>query len=158
MPLFLATGAAFASGATRYEYRAATSAETSPRIILTIAVGNYRTAAFVDTGGIYFICTPPFARRLRLDPGLGLPAPDRIRWRGEIFRGLLYRLPLTFPATEGDGLTIEATAFVPLSRPTEVWNDELPCVLGLQGCLERLRFAVDPAIDTFYFGELGMGP
>jgi hypothetical protein len=155
MALFLANSEAFASGAARYDYRAATIAETSPRIILTIAVGNYRTAAFVDTGGIYFICTPPFARRLRLDPGQGLPSSERIRWRGETFRGSLYRLPLTLPASDGFPLTVEVTAFVPQMRPTEIWNDELPCVLGLQGCLERLRFAVDPATETFYFGELG---
>src|SRR5438105_11666133 len=90
MALILANGDAFATGATRYDYRAATIAETSPRIILTIAVGNYRTAAFVDTGGIYFLCTPPFARRLRLDPAQGLPTLERIRWRGEAFTGLLY--------------------------------------------------------------------
>jgi hypothetical protein len=157
MSLLLANGDAFATGAAVYDYRPATSAEISPRIVLTVMVGDHDTSAFVDTGGLYFICTPPFARRLRLDPGQGLPAPDRIRWRGEIFRGLLYRLPLTFPAIEGDGLTIEATAFVPQMRPTETWNEELTCVLGLQGCLERLRFAVDPATETFYFGELGVG-
>ena len=157
MALLWANGDAFATGATRYDYRPATIAETSPRIILTIAVENYRTAAFVDTGGVYFLCTPPFARRLRLDPGQGLPTSERIRWRGETFTGLLYRLPLTLPAIDGDRLTVEATAFVPQTRPGEIWNNELPCVLGLQGCLERLRFAVDPASETFYFGELGVG-
>ena len=29
---------------------------------------------------------------------------------------------------------------------------ELPSILGLHSCLERVRFAFDPATDTFYFG------
>src|SRR5207249_4481430 len=29
---------------------------------------------------------------------------------------------------------------------------DLPSILGLHGCLERARFAFDPATDTFYFG------
>ena len=33
----------------------------------------------------------------------------------------------------------------------ERWG-ELPSFLGLMGCLERMRFAVDPLDNTFYFG------
>jgi hypothetical protein len=28
----------------------------------------------------------------------------------------------------------------------------MPCILGLYGCLERLRFAVDSHTEQFYFG------
>jgi len=33
----------------------------------------------------------------------------------------------------------------------EQWGDML-CLLGLYGCLERARFAVDPLTERFYFG------
>jgi hypothetical protein len=155
MPLFFADGEAFAVGAAPYEYRPATSTETSPRIVLTVAVENYETSALVDTGGLYFICAPPLARRLHLDPSQAILVPARIRWRDEPLTGLLYRLPLTLQATEGESVTIEATAFVPQLSPAQDWNEELPCVLGMQGCLERMRFAVDPEREVFYFGELG---
>ncbi len=29
---------------------------------------------------------------------------------------------------------------------------EMPSILGWHGCLDRLRFGVDPVTDTFYFG------
>jgi hypothetical protein len=155
MSLRMASGEAFATGAALYNYRPATSAETAPRIVLAVAVGAYETSAFVDTGGLYFICAPPFARRLRLDHGQGQPASDRIRWRGESLKGVLHRLPLTLLAGEGENVTIEVTAFVPRVGRHQEWNDQLPCVLGMQYCLERLRFAVDPEHDMFYFGEFG---
>lgn len=66
---------------------------------------------------------------------------------------MLQRLPITLPAVEGQGITIDATAFIP--APEVEWNEDLPCILGMQGCLENLRFAVDPNDDTFYFGTLG---
>lgn len=49
---------------------------------------------------------------------------------------------------QGESLTLDVTAFLPDDR----WN--LPNMLGLTGCLERIRFAVDPANDLFYFGAI----
>ncbi len=71
--------------------------------------------------------------------------------RGVLVQGRLYRLPLTLLATQGADTTIEATAFVPEPAEAEHWGD-LPCLLGLYGCLERVRFAVDPSTEQFYFG------
>ena len=56
---------------------------------------------------------------------------------------------------EGESLAIDATAFVPALTPRQQWDGELPCVLGLRFCLERMRFAVDPQRELFYFGEFG---
>lgn len=67
-------------------------------------------------------------------------------------RGALHRVPLTILASQGNTITIEATAFVP-ERAAEGSN--FPCVLGIYLCLDRLRFAVDPLHEVFYFGELG---
>jgi hypothetical protein len=61
--------------------------------------------------------------------------------------GTLARLPLTLVAAEGDDLTVEATCFI-----SEDWPG--PLVIGWKGCLERLRFALDPDDESFYFGAL----
>ena len=51
---------------------------------------------------------------------------------------------------------VDATVFVPDLKPDQAWGD-LPSFIGLSGCLERMRFAVDPATEMFYFGPLGEG-
>ncbi|MBI4531612.1 MAG: hypothetical protein HY709_08815, partial [Candidatus Latescibacteria bacterium] len=48
-------------------------------------------------------------------------------------------------AEEGENVEVEATWFISPDWPG-------PIVIGWKGCLERLRFAVDPSEDTFYFG------
>ena len=64
-----------------------------------------------------------------------------------LLTGRLERLTVTFTASEGNNLAIEATCFI-----TEDWHG--PPVIGWKGCLERLRFAIDPGTDTFYFADL----
>lgn len=63
------------------------------------------------------------------------------------FSSQLIRVPLRFPAAEGESLTIEATCILGPDWPG-------PMVLGWKGCLERFRFTLDPEADTFYFGGL----
>lgn len=65
--------------------------------------------------------------------------------------GSITRLSIRLLADEGDSLTVDATAFIP--DVEEYWGD-LPVFIGLTGFMERLRFAVDPSTDTFYFGSL----
>ncbi len=67
--------------------------------------------------------------------------------------GYLHRLNMAFEATQGESLSLVATAFVPDPEWEESWG-ETPSFIGLTGCLERLRFAVDPGSDAFYFGPL----
>ena len=66
-------------------------------------------------------------------------------------------MSLTLSPAWGEGLTVDVTAFVPEAEFTEAWG-LLPSYLGLNGCLDRLRFAVDPVTDTFYFGPLSNLP
>jgi hypothetical protein len=60
--------------------------------------------------------------------------------------GDLCRTSITLLADEGDSLTVEATVFV-----CHDWQG--PSVIGYNGLLERIRFAVDPSLNTFYFGR-----
>jgi len=62
-------------------------------------------------------------------------------------QGTIERIPLTIPADEGEHLTLEATWFV-----SPDWAG--PVVLGWRGLLERIRFAVDPDAQKFYFAGL----
>ena len=151
MTLALPNGESFALGVIGYDYRPATSYETTPRLVLEVEIEGILAEAVVDTGGVYLFCHPEIARRLSLTLAEELSEVQTILFRGVPVHGRLYRLTLTFLADEGEDVTIQTTAFVPDPDEAEHWGD-LPCLLGLYGCLERVRFAVDPRTERFYFG------
>jgi hypothetical protein len=64
-----------------------------------------------------------------------------------LLRGSLYRVPVRLPADEGDPLDLEATVFF-----SPEWRG--PSFVGYEGLLQRIRFAVDPEENLFYFGPL----
>jgi hypothetical protein len=102
-------------------------------------------------GGVYLVCDPQIADLLDLDPSMGLET-DLLSIRKTRVAGTLYRLSLTLLDEGGGSLQQEVTVFVPNLPPYEV--SDLPSILGWMGCLERLRFAIDPATDTFHFGAV----
>ncbi len=62
-------------------------------------------------------------------------------------RGCLERYPITLIAEHGKALQIDATLFV-----CNEWTRGN--FLGYSGFLERIRFAVDPHCQKFYFGRI----
>jgi hypothetical protein len=110
--------------------------------VLRVALEGLITQAMVDTGGLYLFCMPSVAWALNLDAGQAL-GPQTILFRDERVRGTLHRLTLTLLAEEGEDLQLDITAFVPDAGYENV--PELPSILSLHGCLERARFAFDPA-------------
>jgi hypothetical protein len=64
-----------------------------------------------------------------------------------MFTGQLARIPVTLFASEGESLTVEATWLICPDWPG-------PVVIGWKGCLERLRFAIEPGEEGIYFGRL----
>jgi hypothetical protein len=76
-----------------------------------------------------------------------LPGQVALSTRFGIFRGSLYRVEVSLPADEGESLGVDATVFVCPDWPG-------PSFLGYQGFLQRIRFAVDPESNTFYFGRI----
>jgi hypothetical protein len=62
-------------------------------------------------------------------------------------RGRLERLRLRFCAEEGSEVEIEASCFVSAD-----WTG--PMVIGWKGGLERVKVALDPSDNSFYFAEL----
>lgn len=78
------------------------------------------------------------------EPGLTGAA---IETRFGTISGSLERVALRFLAVDGSSLEIDATWFISPDWPG-------PTVLGWRGCLERMRFAVDPNDNWFYFAGL----
>jgi hypothetical protein len=111
MTLTFPTGEPFARGVTGYDYRPATSHETTPRLVLEVAIEGILAEAVVDTGGVYLVCHPDIARRLSLTPAEALSGVQGILLRGTIVHGRLYRLTLTLLADQED-VMIQTTAFV----------------------------------------------
>jgi hypothetical protein len=142
------------TGATSYQYRPATPQENTPRVVLEVAVAGIMAEAMVDTGGVYLLCHPRLARQLDIDASQAVSPVIELLFRGVFLQGQLHRLPLTLLAEEGENLAFEATAFVPEQHEEEGWSD-MPSILGFYGCLERIRMAIDPVTETFYFGSTG---
>ncbi len=151
MPFQFPDGEAFTTSAASYMYRPATPNETTPRVVLDVAVEGIHTEAMVDTGGVYLLCHSLLASRLNLDGADALSGPSVILFRGVSVQGRLYRLGITLLADEGGDVPFQATAFVPEYQEAEHWG-ALPSILGFYGCLERIRMAIDPVTETFYFG------
>ncbi len=151
MLLQFPSGEPFATGTSAYLYRPVLATETVNRILVDVRLGPIQTQAYLDTGAVYMVCAPDIADALQLSEADRL-GHEQLIFRGTRYHGALYRIPLVFLADEGATLEIEVTAFIPELHPSETWPIEFLCILGMTGCMERLRFAIDPFEDTIYFG------
>jgi hypothetical protein len=104
----------------------------------------------LDTGAPFVVLSPVLIPHLSLTSAIG---PLTLSIRTSLVAGTLHRIALTFAAEHGDNLTVDAIVFVPDADPNQDWS-RFPSFIGLNGCLERIRFAIDPLTDTFYFGSL----
>lgn len=140
-------GEPFASGACSFRGALAGRESEVPKVIVDIEINGIQTEAAVDTGGIYLIVHPDL---VDVDPAEGL-LHTHVWLRGHRIDGSLHRVELIIPAEDGASLHVEATALVPLlSLGDPTWL--FPNYLGWSMCLERMRFALDPQENMFYFG------
>jgi hypothetical protein len=121
---------------------------SEPRIFVRVipeSQSNY-VLAVVDTAAPWCIFRPVVAsswmRNLDPIPGRVVLSTRLGQFHGSLFRGLI-----TILASSGDSLDVEATAFL-----SPEWRG--PNFLGYQGFLQRIRFAVDPENNLFYFGRI----
>lgn len=110
--------------------------------------------AFLDTGASIPVIGGESARRLRNRPVEKQNVTMHTRL-GEI-SGDIVRMTITLIADQGQDLPIESSVLL-----AEEW-DGPEIVLGYEGFLDRLRFALDPGLRPpgkriFYFGN-GDGP
>jgi len=133
------------TGRARYESNVA-----DPAGALLVAVQcqvsgrEVKEAALLDTASPWCILPPSIA----LDLGY-TPNPEgntRLHTRFGLLSGELVRLPVLFPADEGEPAEVEATWFLSSDWPG-------PIVIGWTGCLERMKFAFDPRENGFHFAE-----
>lgn len=138
----------FTSGQVRYLDHPPIRFEPTAKIYVRVAIGAraVTTYAQVDTGAAWSILAPDLARDLDVLDETG----DEIELLTLVGKqtGHLVRLPVTFLADQGETLTIQGTFLV--SR------DWIPgrTFLGYTGLLDSMRFALDPPINRFYFGEI----
>ena len=106
----------------------------------------------LDTAAAWSLVGGDIAEALgRLAGGSG--APVTMDTRLVTVHGTLERVTFTLPADAGEDLQVDATVMV-----AHEWRG--PPVIGFHCMLDRLRFAVDPGVDSdhpplFYFGPCG---
>jgi hypothetical protein len=144
--VFDQTGERFATGAVDYSV---TGQNAMTRLNLEVIVEGRRTTAIVDTGASYVIFSPELAEEAGIDPAAAL-VEAALLIRGNRILGGLHRVTLELPAVIGNNLALEVTAFIPDAARN--FGQTHPSFLGLFGCLESIRFAVDPHTQMFFFG------
>jgi hypothetical protein len=140
-------GLQFCCGATQCDSKPISVRERLNKLTIRVSVGGFSVETIVDTGGAFLILNAEIAAMLHLHPGEILER-ETLYIRGARVAGSLYRLELSIVPEEGHGTRIrfDVSAFV----PDDDWD--LPSFLGWHACLERIRFAVDPIQELFYFG------
>jgi hypothetical protein len=139
-------GRPFAQGRARFTDSATGSTELTAKIFVKLRLPQgLLILGQIDTGAAWSILPPDLAADLGIEGEDGTDIKLSTR-RGSI-RCRQSRVPITLVADEGESLKFEATLAIPLDH----WPaDEM--FLGYTGTLERIRFAVDPANNFFYFG------
>ncbi len=107
----------------------------------------------MDTSAPWCILDPAIVRRLGLAEVASYKPETKLIIRGIPYEGRLLRTGISLRDEYGENdLEVDATVFVPTLVQDEVWNH--PNFIGLDGFLNRIRFAVDPVENAFYFGLL----
>ncbi len=138
----------FATGSSEYSDNWPGLEEPLPRVYVKFQPEGADACflALLDTGAHFCILNQEVTAAVsdRLTNSLGQTAllTTQGRIQGELF---LHRIE--FIAEDGDSLGIEATTFVPPG-----WRG--PSFIGYTGVLDRMRFAIDPQRNRFYFGPL----
>jgi hypothetical protein len=136
------------TGVSRYADSGDRVPVAEPRIYLEVKPGLFQGTVFamVDTAAPWCIFEPrvgEFVRESFDEVSENVSLSTRLG----TFGGRLYRGPLIVPALEGEPLDVEGTVFV-----SPDWRG--PNFVGYQGLLQRIRFAVDPEANLFYFGRI----
>ena len=140
------SGEPFASNVARYyeEDPSLESDQTSIHVQIIIQGDiEIATLARLDPATPWAVLNAELTNTL----GLGASGPDvHLRTNAGRMKGTLERYPILLVAEDGQSLEIDATLFV-----CSDWRRGN--FLGYTGLLQRIRFAIDPASQLFYFGS-----
>jgi hypothetical protein len=114
-------------------------------VAITCTVDDIQLDALLDTASQWCILPARVSAEMghTVQPGSEALLSTRLG----VIGGWLERITVTFTAEEGEPLETEATWF-----HSPDWTG--PPVIGWKGCLERIRFALDPSEEQFYFADL----
>ncbi len=141
-------GDEFLTGVCRYSDFHPEHLEPLSRIYVSFRPqdARIRFVGLLDTGGHFFILSPEVVDLIADTLGESDGETSLLTAQGRI-SGKLFRYRIELLATRGDSLDIEATVLV-----SPQWRG--PSVLGYTGFLDRIRFAIDPLENGFYFGPV----
>lgn len=123
------------------------------RMVLPVVLAREEPVEMIlVTAAQWCVINPALVATLGLDYEENHTPETQLMIRGEIYKGKLIQASILIPAENGIDMTVEATFFVPILLPDQTWNK--PNFLGLDGFLNRIRFAVDPTENVFYFGPV----
>jgi hypothetical protein len=145
--LFRQGGTLFCGGRSRFLDTQPGSNEATSKIYVKIVpepLGEILVAQ-LDTAAAWTILDADVADAMSLLQGDGFRTPLSTRF-GRL-QGRLERLRVDIVADDGDSCGVEATVWV--SREWRHGN-----FLGYEGFLNRIRFAIDPTENRFYFGAV----
>lgn len=139
-------GEDFTIGRSRFLDNLPGSDEATSKIYIKIRPGglDIRVLAQLDTGSAWSIVETDIARQLNVLNG---PGPEvNLNTRFGRKTGRLVRIPVEILADEGASLSLDATVFVCPDWPAGNF-------VGYEGLLNRIRIALDPRSNDFYFGD-----
>jgi len=145
--LWLRDRKAFACGCAGFRGQALGAQEPTDKIFVEIEfqdLPNDSWLAQIDTAAAYSMLEVEIAEMLKILDGAGQPAS--ISTRHGTIRGRLERIPVSLVAEEGEPLDFEATFLVSRDWPAKTF-------IGYTGFLDRIRIALDPQANLFYFGD-----
>jgi hypothetical protein len=144
--LNFADGTPFTTGRAKYLDQSAQAGEGSAKIFVRIEPQGFGglLLAQLDTGAPWSVLNAEIADTLGLLGGDG--EQIKIHTRDGTFDGRLEEATLTILAHDGESVAINARVFV-----SREWQGQT--FLGYMGLLEKIRFALDPQENYFYFGS-----
>lgn len=119
-------------------------AEVVARIVVRAVIEQHEINALVDTGAT--ACVLAWGVAEQIQPLFEAGQPETRALGGSVHVGRVFSVSLSFPADEGQDLTLE----------TNAWASETfagPSLIGYGGLLEKMHTALQPEQNRFYFGS-----
>lgn len=149
--------ALFGPGAQRYVDSRTGFEDRDARIIIPVSIEQEPVDATLqmalDTGATWCVLPWEIAEAVGIPVGQGTAAPLETRFgrlEGEWHRHTLVLRGDPDLCEDDFELRVDATIWISKRWPENLGYDG---IIGYNGCLERIRFAVDPSETLFYFGS-----
>jgi hypothetical protein len=138
-------GSPFTTGSVRFDDSSHVSSEPTAKVYVPFRLASLEGTfqAMLDTGAAWSM----LEREVAADAGLFEQEGEELMISTRLgpIRGKLVRAELILSADQGDSLSMGGTVFI-----SESW--EAGSFLGYNGLLERLRIALAPEENRFFFG------